>query len=79
MEAAVRRIHFGGSLPLPTVRLAASAIENLEKGAILPLGLAANTLPEWRVGGQTLATAQAIRRGEFRAARIEKPVAGAEQ
>jgi flagellar motor switch protein FliM len=79
MEAAARRIRFGGSLQLPTVRLMDSAIENLEAGAVLPLGLAANTLPEWRVGGQTLATAQPIRQGTFRAARIERPVAEAER
>ncbi len=78
MEAAARRIRFGGCLQLPTVRLMASAIENLEAGAVLPLGLAANTLPEWRVGGQTLATARAIRQGTFRAARIERPAAEAE-
>ncbi len=79
MEAAARRIRFGGSLQLPTVRLMASVIENLEAGAVLPLGLAANTLPEWRVGGQTLATAQPIRQGSFRAARIERRVAEAER
>jgi flagellar motor switch protein FliM len=78
MEAAARRIRFGASLQLPTVRLAASVIENLEAGSVLPLGLAANTLPEWRVGGQTLATAQAIRQGSYRAARIDRPVSGAE-
>jgi flagellar motor switch protein FliM len=78
MEVAARRIRFGGCLQLPTVRLMASAIENLEKGTVLPLRLAANTLPEWKVGGQTLATAQAIRRGAFRAARIERQVAEAE-
>jgi len=78
MEAAARRIRFGGSLQLPTVRLAASAIENLEAGAVLPLGLAGNTLPEWRVGGQTLSKAQAIRQGMYRAARIERPVSEAE-
>ncbi len=78
MEAAARRIRFGGCLQLPTVRLMASAIENLEPGAVLRLGLAANTLPEWRVGGQTLSTAQAIRQGSYRAARIERPVHGVE-
>jgi flagellar motor switch protein FliM len=78
MEAAARRIHFGGSLQLPTVRLSASAIENLEVGSVLPLGLAGNTVPEWKVGGQTLATAQAIRHGAYRAARVERPVVEAE-
>ena len=72
MEAAARRIRFGGSLQLPTVRLAASEIENLEPGTVLRLDLPANTLPVWRVGGQTLAEAQAIRQGAHRAARIER-------
>ena len=44
MEAAARRIRFGASLQLPAVRLAASAIENLEPGTVLRLDLAANTL-----------------------------------
>jgi flagellar motor switch protein FliM len=74
MEASARRIRFGGSLQLPTVRLAASAIEKLEAGSVLRLDLAANTLAEWKVGGQTLSTAQAIRQGAHRAARIERPV-----
>jgi flagellar motor switch protein FliM len=78
MEASARRILFGASLQLPTVRLAASAIENLEAGAVLPLGLAANTVPEWRVGGQRLSTAHAIRQGSYRAARIERQVEEAE-
>ena len=48
--------------------------ENLEPGSILRLDLAANTLPVWQVGGQTLAEAQAIRQGSHRAARIERTV-----
>jgi flagellar motor switch protein FliM len=78
MENAARRILFGGSLQLPMVRLAASAIEDLEPGTVLRLNLAANTLPEWRVGGQRLATAQAIRQGAHRAVRIERPIGEAE-
>ena len=72
MGAAARRIRFGCSLQLPAVRLAASAIENLEPGSVLRLDLAANTLPVWQVGGQTLSEAQAIRQGAHRAARIEQ-------
>ena len=68
----LRRIHFGGSLQLPTFRLAASAIESLEPGTILRFDLPANTSPEWRVGGQALSQAQAIRQGPHRAARIER-------
>ena len=78
MERSARRILFGGSLQLPSVRLASSAIENLEPGTVLGLNLAANTLPEWRIGGRTVATAQAIRQGARRAARIERPIPEAE-
>jgi flagellar motor switch protein FliM len=78
MEAAARRIRFGGSLQLPTVRLAASSIENLEPGMILRLDLPANALPVWQVGGQTLCQAQAIRQGLHRGARIERRISEAE-
>jgi len=71
VEAAARRIRFGASLQLPTVRLAAGVLENLEPGAIVRLDLPANTQPEWRVGGQILSRAQAIRLGPHRAARIQ--------
>jgi flagellar motor switch protein FliM len=78
METAVRRIRFGASLQLPTVRLAASTLESLEPGTVLRLDIPANTLPEWRVGGQPLSEAQAIRTGAHRAARIERPVSEVE-
>jgi flagellar motor switch protein FliM len=74
IEASARRIRFGGSLQLPAVRLAASAIESLEPGTILRLDLPANTLPVWQVGGQTLSEAQPIRCGAHRGARIEHRV-----
>jgi flagellar motor switch protein FliM len=70
MEAVARRIRFGGSLQLPTFRLPASVLENLEPGGILRLDMPANTSPEWRVGGQALSQGQAIRQGPHRAARI---------
>jgi flagellar motor switch protein FliM len=78
MEATARRIRFGGSLQLPSVHLAASAIENLEVGTVLRLDQAANTLPEWRVGGQAISRAQAIRQGAQRAARMEEIIPGVE-
>ena len=78
MEAAARHIRFGASLQLPPVRMAASAIENLQTGSVLRLDLAANTLAEWRVGGQTLSLAQAIRQGVHRAARMERQIDEAE-
>ena len=74
MEASARRIRFGASLQLPTARIAASEIEHLEPGAVLRLNLPASTLPEWKVGGQALMLAQAIRQGAQRVARIERHV-----
>jgi flagellar motor switch protein FliM len=74
MESMVRRIRFGGSLQLPTVRLPASALENLQPGSILRLDVAANTLPIWQVGGQPLSQAHAIRQGPHRAARMGRPI-----
>ena len=76
IEAAARRIHFGCSLQLPAVSVRASEIEDLTPGAILRLNLAANNSPLWRVGGETLARATAVRQGPHRAARIEVPVTG---
>jgi len=78
MESSARRIRFGGSLQLPTVRLAASTIESLEPGSILRLDLPANTMPVWQVGGQQLSEAKAIRHGLHRGARLESPIAEAE-
>jgi flagellar motor switch protein FliM len=72
MEDAAKKIRFGGSLQLPTIRLAARDIENLEPGQILRFNLPANTSPVWHVGGQHLSMAQAVRQGPHRAARIER-------
>jgi flagellar motor switch protein FliM len=79
METTARRIRFGGSLQLPTVKLPASQIQNLEPGVLLRLDLAANTLPEWRVGGLPLSQAAAIRQGPHRAARIERLISEAQR
>ena len=76
MEGAVRRIRFGASLQLPSVRLPASSIESLAVGSVLQFSLSASTLAEWRVGGQLLSDARAIRQGDHRAVRLERPVAG---
>jgi flagellar motor switch protein FliM len=74
METMARRISFGSSLRLPSVRLAASSLENLKPGTVLRLDLPANTQPVWQVGGQSLFQAQAIRQGPHRAARIERAI-----
>jgi flagellar motor switch protein FliM len=78
METAARGIRFGASLQLPPVRLPASVFETLAPGTVLRLDLPANTVPEWRVGGQALSRAQAIRQGVRRGARIENRIEGAE-
>jgi flagellar motor switch protein FliM len=72
METQARRIRFGCSLQLPKVRRAASALEDLAVGDKLRLDVAADTLAEWRVGGQALSVAQAMRRGTHRAARMDR-------
>ena len=71
MEASARQIRMGASLELPSVRVPASAVTSLQPGTILPLNLPADTIPDWRVGGQVLARAGAVRQGAHRAARIE--------
>src|SRR5579864_306004 len=71
IEASARGIRFGACLQMPTVRVAAAAVRDLEPGMVIPLGLPANTLPEWRVGGQVLLRAEAVRQGLHRAARID--------
>lgn len=79
MAALARRIRFGCSLQLPAMPLAASVLEKLQAGDVLRLGVAAHTLPEWKVAGQTLALAHAMRRGARRAARIERVMGGGER
>jgi flagellar motor switch protein FliM len=74
MEASAGHIHFGGALQLPPVRLPAAAVRDLQPGMVIPLGLPANTLPEWRVGGQVLLRAEAVRQGLHRAARIDSRI-----
>jgi flagellar motor switch protein FliM len=71
METLIKLIRLGATLQLPSVRLPASSIEALEQGSVLRLDVSANTLAEWKVGGQRLARAHVIRQGGHRAARIE--------
>jgi len=74
MEERVRRIRFGTSLQLPTVRIPARTVEDLAPGMILRLDLSAQSVPEWCGGGQVLAPAQAACQGAHRAARLERGV-----
>lgn len=77
MEAVARRIRLGGTLQLPPVHLPANRVESLVPGTVLRLDLPANTVPEWRVGGQFLSSAHAVRHGGHRAARMEQETEGA--
>ncbi|HWA94493.1 MAG TPA: FliM/FliN family flagellar motor switch protein [Terracidiphilus sp.] len=70
IEQTARRIRVGATLQLPPVKLRASELESLKPGSILRLGQAASLPGEWRVGGQLLARAHAVRTGMRRAARL---------
>ena len=78
MATLAKRIRFGCSLQLPTVRIGANALEQLKPGDVLRLDSSADTLSEWRVGGQVLSLAQPMRRGAHRAGRIERALGGGE-
>jgi flagellar motor switch protein FliM len=71
LEAAVRKIRFGGCLQLPSVRIATRELQDLQPGNILRLNLSAARPAEWRVGGQWMASAQPVRHGAHRAARLQ--------
>ena len=76
MEASARQIRFGACLQLPAAKVAAREIQNLQPGSILRLGLSAGVPAEWRVAGQCLARALAIRQGAHRAARLQSSPEG---
>lgn len=72
METSTKKIAFGASLQLPSVRVPLKTIETMEPGTVIRFNVPSGTVPEWRVGGQLLATAEAIRQGTRRAARMER-------
>ena len=76
IEALARQIHFGAVLQLPAVRLPARSIESLEPGQVLSLNLSGRVAGEWRVGGQLIASAYAVRQGTHRAARLDGSAPG---
>ena len=78
MSDVARAIRFGCSLQLPTVRVAASDLEEVKPGDVLRLDVGTNALSELRVAGQALSLAHAMRHGAHRAARIERVLAGGE-
>lgn len=70
VEKAAKGLTFGTVLQLPSVRVEARELENLEPGKIIRLNLAANASAEVRVGGQAVFHAQPVRTGTYRAARL---------
>jgi flagellar motor switch protein FliM len=76
MQELARGIRLGCSLQLPTVRLGAGALKHIAPGEVLRLDVGASTPAEWRVAGEVLGTAAAMRRGGHRAARIERVFGG---
>ena len=72
IQAAARRIRLGGSVQLPSVRIAAREIESLRAGQVLDLRLSTAAKAEWRVGGQTLGTAEVVQHGGHRGARVKR-------
>jgi len=76
MAENARRIRLGAVLQLPPVRLPAGEVEALAPGRVLHMGHSATESGEWRVGGQLLGRAQAVRQGARRAARLIAPDRG---
>jgi flagellar motor switch protein FliM len=74
LDERVRRIRFGTTLQLPTVRIPARSIEDLAPGSLIRFDLPARVSPLWCAGGQVLATAQAVRQGTHFGARVERAV-----
>jgi flagellar motor switch protein FliM len=74
LQDRVKRIRFGTSLQLPTMRVPARSIEELAPGSLIRFDLPARVLPLWCAGGQVLTAAQAVRQGTNRGARVERAV-----
>jgi flagellar motor switch protein FliM len=73
IEHSARRLAFGAALQLPSVRIGARELVDLEVGKIIRLNLAGNAAAELRVGGQPLFVAQPVRLGVHRGAKLEGP------
>jgi len=70
IEKTARGLSFGTTLQLPSVRVEARELEDLEAGKVIRLNLAANADAELRAGGQLLFRAQPVRMGTYRGARL---------
>lgn len=76
IEQTARQLVFGTTLQLPSVRIEARELEDLEVGKLIRLNLAANASAELRAGGQHLFHAQPVRLGPHRGARVEAALEG---
>ena len=74
IEQSARQLLFGATLQLPSVRIEARELEDLDVGKLIRLNLAANASAELRAGGQHLFHAQPVRLGPHRGARVEAAV-----
>jgi flagellar motor switch protein FliM len=74
IEERARSIRFGTALQLPRVHLPVRTVEELEVGSVISLGLPSDTPMLWCAAGQVLGSAQAVRLGAQRAARLEKGI-----
>ena len=75
MEERARRIRFGTVLQLPRVAIPARSLEELAPGSVLRFDLPAQTPPLWCAAGHVLSTAQPVREGAHRGARVMAAVA----
>ena len=74
IEQTARNLTFGAALQLPSVRIEARELEDLEVGKLIRFNLAANVGAELRTGGQLLFHAQPVRLGPHRGAKLESAV-----
>jgi flagellar motor switch protein FliM len=74
MEESARRIRFGTALQLPRVAIPARQLEDLAPGRVIRFELPAQTPPLWCAGGHVLSTAQPVREGTHRGARVNGAV-----
>jgi len=74
IEQSARRLNFGATLQLPSVRIEARELEDLAVGKLVRFNLAANSSAELRAGGQHLFHAQPVQLGPHRGARVEAVV-----
>ncbi len=62
--------HYGASLQLPSVRLAARELENMTPGSVITFGLASNHAAEFQVGGIPVFEANPVSLDEHRSAHL---------